>query len=104
MTRRRSEEIEAACTSVASLETLEQKRAKRRAHYKANKEELKAYQREYSKTHKRKPRTGHGKSGNEMPRELVRITYTSSDIVHAPPEKSLKILEMIIQGKVLFVG
>ena len=44
---------------------------------------------------------GRGK-GMIVSREVVRSTYNTSDIMHAPVEKTIKILQKIIRGERLF--
>jgi len=67
-----------------------------------HKEKAKEYQRQYNLTHKKKARGGRGKSSFTAPREVVRTTFNTSDLMHAPVEKTVKMLEKIIRGERMF--
>jgi hypothetical protein len=67
-----------------------------------HKEKAKEYQRQYNLTHKKKARAGRGKASFSSSREVVRSTFNTADIMHAPVEKTLKMLEKIIRGERLF--
>jgi len=67
-----------------------------------NKEKAKEYQRQYNLTHKKKARGGRGRASLVAPREVVRSTYNTSDIMHAPVEKTVRMLEKIIKGERFF--
>lgn len=84
------------------LSTPEARREYQRRYYQMHKEKAKEYQRQYNLTHKKKARGGRGKANFVCPREVVRATFNTSDIMHAPVEKTLKILEKIISGERLF--
>nr|MBN2277490.1 hypothetical protein [candidate division Zixibacteria bacterium] len=84
------------------LSTPEARREYQRRYYQMHKEKAKEYQRQYNLTHKKKARGGRGKANFDCPREVVRATFNTSDIMHAPVEKTLKILEKIISGERLF--
>jgi len=84
------------------LSTPEARREYQRRYYQMHKEKAKEYQRQYNLTHKKKARGGRGKANFDCPREVVRSTFNTSDIMHAPVEKTLKILEKIISGERLF--
>ncbi len=84
------------------LSTAEARREYQRRYYQMHKEKAKEYQRQYNLTHKKKARGGRGKSGFTCPREVVRSTFNSADIMHAPVEKTLQILEKIIKGERFF--
>jgi len=83
------------------LSTAEARREYQRRYYQMHKEKAKEYQRQYNLTHKKKARVGRGK-GMIASREVVRSTYNTSDIMHAPVEKTIKILQKIIRGERLF--
>ena len=85
----------------AKLSTAEARREYQRRYYQMHKEKAKEYQRQYNLTHKKKARVGRGR-GMVASREVVRSTYNSSDIMHAPVEKTVKILQKIIKGERLF--
>lgn len=85
----------------ARLSTAEARREYQRRYYQMHKEKAKEYQRQYNLTHKKKARVGRGK-GMIASREVVRSTYNTSDIMHAPVEKTIKILQKIIRGERLF--
>jgi len=84
------------------LSTAEARREYQRRYYQMHKEKAKEYQRQYNLKHKKKVRGGRGKSGFSAPREVVRTTFNSSDIMHAPVEKAARILDKIIKGERLF--
>ncbi|MBD3331280.1 hypothetical protein GF356_00400 [candidate division GN15 bacterium] len=83
------------------LSTAEARREYQRRYYQMHKEKAKEYQRQYNLTHKKKAR-GRGKSSFTAPREVVRTTFNTGDLMHAPVEKTLKMLEKIISGERLF--
>jgi hypothetical protein len=84
------------------LSTPEARREYQRRYYQMHKEKAKEYQRLYNLTHKKKARGGRGKSNFMCPREVIRNTFNTSDIMHAPVEKTIKILEKIISGERFF--
>jgi hypothetical protein len=84
------------------LSTPEARREYQRRYYQMHKEKAREYQRQYNLTHKKKAKGGRGKANFVCPREVVRATFNTSDIMHAPVEKTLKILEKIISGERLF--
>lgn len=84
------------------LSTPEARREYQRRYYQLHKEKAKEYQRQYNLTHKKKARGGRGKASFVCPREPIRSTFNTSDIMHSPVEKTLKILEKIINGERLF--
>lgn len=100
-----SEQLEAARRqggSKGKLSTAEARREYQRRYYQMHKEKAKEYQRQYNLTHKKKARGGSGRSGFTAPREVVRTTFNTTDIMHAPVEKTLRILEKIIKGERFF--
>lgn len=84
------------------LSTAEARREYQRRYYQMHKEKAKEYQRQYNLTHKKKARGGRGKSSFSAPREVVRQTYNTTDIMHSPVEKTIRILEKIIRGERFF--
>ncbi len=84
------------------LSTAEARREYQRRYYQMHKEKAKEYQRQYNLTHKKKARAGRGKSSFAANREVVRTTFNTADIMHAPVEKTLKMLEKIIKGERMF--
>ena len=84
------------------LSSAEARREYQRRYYQLHKEKAKEYQRQYNLTHKKKARGGRGKASIIAPREVVRSTYNCADIMHAPVEKTLRILEKIINGERFF--
>jgi hypothetical protein len=84
------------------LSTPEARREYQRRYYQLHKEKAKEYQRQYNLSHKKKVRGGRGKANFVCPREVVRGTFNTTDIMHSPVEKTLKILEKIISGERLF--
>ena len=79
-------------TKKGRLSTAEARREYQRRYYQMHKEKAKEYQRQYNLTHKKKLRSGRGKSGQSAAREVVRSTFNTSDIMHAPIEKTIRIL------------
>ncbi len=84
------------------LSTAEARREYQRRYYQMHKEKAKEYQRQYNLTHKKKARGGRGRTGFMAPREVVRTTFNTADIMHAPVEKTIRILEKIIKGERFF--
>ncbi len=84
------------------LSNAEARREYQRRYYQMHKEKAKEYQRQYNLTHKKKARGGRGKASFVAPREVVRTTYNTTDIMHSPVEKTLRILEKIINGDRFF--
>ncbi len=84
------------------LSTAEARREYQRQYYQKHKEKAKEYQRQYNLTHKKKARGGRGKTGVIAQREVVRSTFNTTDLMHSPVEKTLKMLEQIIKGERLF--
>ncbi len=89
-------------TTTSKLSTAEARREYQRRYYQMHKEKAKEYQRQYNLTHKKKLRGGRGKTGASASREVVRSTYNTTDIMHSPVEKTVRILEKIIRGERLF--
>ncbi|MDD4052098.1 MAG: hypothetical protein PHR28_09400 [candidate division Zixibacteria bacterium] len=88
-------------TKQGSLSTAETRRDYQRRYYQMHKEKAKEYQRLYNLTHKKK-RGGRGKANFICPREAARMTYNTCDLMNSPVEKTLKMLEKIINGDRLF--
>lgn len=84
------------------LSNAEARREYQRRYYQMHKEKAKEYQRQYNLTHKKKARGGRGKASFTAPREVVRSTFNTADLMHAPVEKTVKMLEKIIKGERLF--
>lgn len=89
-------------TKKGKLSTAEARREYQRRYYQMHKEKAKEYQRQYNLTHKKKARGGRGNSGLVSSREVVRTTFNTTDIMHSPAEKTIRILEKIIKGERLF--
>ncbi len=83
------------------LSTAEARREYQRRYYQMHKEKAKEYQRQYNLTHKKKAR-GRGRTSFVAPREVVRSTYNTTDIMHSPVEKTVRIIEKIIRGERFF--
>lgn len=77
------------------------RREYQRQYYQRHKEKAKEYQRQYNLTHKKKAR-GRGKANFDCPREDVRSTFNTADLMHSPVEKTIKMLEKIINGERMF--
>lgn len=89
-------------TKKGKLSTAEARREYQRRYYQMHKEKAKEYQRQYNLTHKKKARGGRGKSSFIAPREVVRSTYNTTDLMHSPVEKTIRMLEKIIRGERFF--
>ncbi|MBK7140927.1 MAG: hypothetical protein IPH75_02460 [bacterium] len=89
-------------TDRPKLSSAEARREYQRRYYQMHKEKAKEYQRQYNLTHKKKLRGGRGKSNFSAPREVVRSTFNTADIMHSPVEKTVRMLEKIIRGERLF--
>jgi len=85
-----------------SLSTAEARREYQRRYYQMHKEKAKEYQRQYNLTHKKKLRAGRGKSSFVAPREVIRTTFHSADLMHAPVEKTVRMLDKILSGERFF--
>jgi hypothetical protein len=83
------------------LSTVEARREYQRCYYQMHKEKAKEYQRQYNLKHKKKL-GGRGKGEMVAPREVVRKTFNTADIMHSPVEKTIQILEKIIKGERFF--
>jgi len=83
------------------LSTAEARREYQRRYYQMHKEKAKEYQRLYNLTHKKK-RGGRGKANFVCPREATRMTFNTCDLMSAPVEKTIRMLEKIISGERLF--
>ncbi|MCK5125078.1 MAG: hypothetical protein KAR42_02375 [candidate division Zixibacteria bacterium] len=83
------------------LLTAEARREYQRRYYQMHKEKAKEYQRLYNLTHKKK-RGGRGKANFDCPRDATRMTFNTCDLMEAPVEKTVKMLEKIISGERLF--
>lgn len=84
-----------------NLSNAEARREYQRRYYQMHKEKAKEYQRQYNLTHKKKARIGRGK-GSDAPREVIRTTFNTTDLMHSPVEKTLRMLEKIISGERFF--
>ena len=76
----------------------EERRAYLRRYYEANKEKAREYQRRYNLMHKKKARLAGRLAGAGHNREAVRETFHASDIMQSPPEKSVRIIQLILKG------
>ncbi len=72
-----------------------------RRYYLAHREKAREYQRLYNLTHKKKQRVK-GANGVEFIREGKKETFNTHDLMHAPVEKTLRMLEKIISGERYF--
>lgn len=97
----RKNEENSSSTKKGKLSTAEARREYQRKYYQMHKEKAKEYQRLYNLTHKKK-RGGRGKANFDCPREAVRSTFNTGDLMNSPVEKTLKMLEKIISGERLF--
>ena len=84
-----------------NLSTAEARREYQRRYYQLHKEKAKEYQRQYNLTHKKKARIGRGKN-SDAPREVIRTTFNTNDLMHSPVEKTIRMLEKIINGERFF--
>jgi hypothetical protein len=75
------------------------------AYYWAHVEKAREYQRLYNITHKKKKMRQRGRySVVKRERPAIREVYHSGDIMHAPVEKSLKMLKQILKGERWFTA
>ncbi|MFH1364094.1 MAG: hypothetical protein ABIH52_00395 [Candidatus Aenigmatarchaeota archaeon] len=91
---------EGICSDESSS-TAEARRDYQRRYYQIHKEKAKEYQRQYNLEHKKKGGGGRGR-GRVAEREVVRGTYNTADLMHSPVEKTLRMIEKIINGERLF--
>ena len=84
------------------LSTAEARREYQRRYYQMHKEKAKEYQRQYNLTHKKKANGVKGRSNFTAPREVVRTTFNSTDLMHSPVEKTVQMIEKIIKGERFF--
>ncbi|UCD64980.1 MAG: hypothetical protein JSW34_05995 [Candidatus Zixiibacteriota bacterium] len=75
------------------------RRAYLRRYYQEHKQQAREYQRRYNLLHKKKVRMD---GGTQALREDVRTTFNASDIMRAPTEKSIRILQLILRGERYF--
>ncbi|MBU0984507.1 MAG: hypothetical protein KKA42_11590 [candidate division Zixibacteria bacterium] len=69
-----------------------------REYYRKNRERAREYQREYSLRYRRKARPI-STAGRPMgARQAIRGTYTITDIMRSPTEKTVRMLEGILNG------
>ncbi len=80
----------------------EARRVYLRRYYEANKDKAREYQRRYNLMHKKKVRMASKLDGASRLREAIRETYHASDIMQAPTEKSVRILDLILRGERYF--
>lgn len=85
----------------SNLSSAERRREYQRRYYQMHKEKAKEYQRQYNLTHKKKLRGGRGKNGM-LSRDAVRSTFNMADIMHSPVEKTIWMLQKIINGERFF--
>ena len=97
-----ADKTEQTTAKTGKLSTAEARREYQRRYYQMHKEKAKEYQRQYNLTHKKKARAGRGKSSFAASREVVRTTFNTSDLMHAPVEKSIRMLEKILKGERMF--
>ncbi|MCK4856469.1 MAG: hypothetical protein KAT58_00710 [candidate division Zixibacteria bacterium] len=90
--------------SLSPEEAKRRRREYQRQYYLAHREKAKEYQRQYNLLHKKKQRLPGAKGRNALDfvREPAKMTYNTHDIMHAPAEKTLKILQKIISGEKMF--
>ncbi|MCP4683903.1 MAG: hypothetical protein GY867_00495 [bacterium] len=70
-----------------------------RQYYQKNRDKAKQYQREYNLLHRKKTRIESGENGIPLGRPAVKSVYTIRDIMSSSPEKSVRMLDMILGGK-----
>ncbi len=83
--------------------TIKRRRQYQRDYYERNKEKVREYQRLYYHAHKRKLRGDSGEADFLCPRESVRFTFHSVDLMRAPAEKSVRMISQIINGERTFI-
>lgn len=70
-----------------------------RQYYQKNRDKARRYQREYNLLHRKKDRGGGREGGCLDGRPPVKSVYNIRDIMSSSPEKSARMLEMILGGK-----
>ena len=85
------------------MKTKKEYREYQARYYQLHKEKAKEYQRQYQLAHKRKRSGRHGSARFARPCEVIKHTFKSSDIIHAPAEKAVRMIEQILSGHRLFV-
>lgn len=82
------------------LSSSEARKEYQRRYYHLHKERAKEYQRQYNLTHKKsgKGRGSRADAGFDAPREVVRITFNRSELMHMPTEKAARAFTKIIRG------
>jgi len=98
---RRKNETRADKSNQGGLSAKDARRDYQRRYYQLHKEKAKEYQRLYNLTHKKK-RGGRGKANFICPREAARMTYHTTDLMNSPVEKTLRMLEKILDRERLF--
>lgn len=83
--------------------SVSKRRQYQRDYYRQNKEKVREYQRLYYHAHKKKLRGADGEEEYVCPRESVRSTFHSVDLMRAPVEKSIRMLRQIIDGERSFI-
>jgi len=81
-------------------EVLAARRAYQRLYYQLHREKAKGYQRLYNLRHKKS--RGGKKHLFVCPREATRSTYNTCDLMNAPVEKVIAMLDKILAGERLF--
>ncbi len=92
-------------TVSGNLSKTEARREYQRRYYQTHKEQAKEYQRQYNLTHKKKQtsRLGRGREASfNAPRQVIKTTFNTNDLMHAPVEKTIRMLEKIINGERFF--
>ena len=102
------EEYQAQLNSI-SCSTPEGRKEYSKVYYQQNKEKWKN---EYNpvrtikrknNVEKKKKNNRHKKSQPKYVREVIRTTFNTTDLMHAPVEKTLRMLEKIISGERYFI-
>lgn len=88
---------------IAAMKPSEYRLEYQKRYYQANKQKAQEYQRRYNLTHKKKSKGGKGKAQPQAPREVVRSTFNTADIMHTrSPEKVAWMFNKILKGERLF--
>lgn len=85
-----------------SLLTPEQRATARkeyqRRYYLKNRDKARQYQRQYNLDHRKKQRPSQRDEEVPLGRPAVKTVFTIRDIMASPPEKSARILQMVLGG------
>ena len=77
--------------------TTQAQRDYQRRYYMEHREKAKEYQKDYNRRTKSSSRPCGRR--RQIERQSIQATYTSSDLLHAPTEKTIRMIEQVIRGE-----